>query len=264
MPLTLKLVENKTAFKRPQMPKPPFPYKEEKVVYQNLDHSIQFGATLTLPPSEQDVPTVILITGSGQQDRDETIFGHKLFWVLADHLSRHGIAVLRVDDRGIGETTGDAKNATSADFAQDVLAGIAYLKSHKGIDVKRIGLIGHSEGGIIAPLVAHQSQDVAFIVSLAGVGVSGLELINAQSRSAFVKMGLNPSELKRIDGLNKMMFDLGNQYLDINEVMQVFAPTFENWRKQQPEDFLLKAGLKGPNTDQTIRVMAERFFSPWM
>src|SRR5690606_22641537 len=141
LPLVLKKVDQLTELKRPQTPKAPFPYLEEKVIYYNSDKSIQYGATLTLPDTNKNVPAVILITGSGQQDRDETLFGHKPFWVIADHLSRNGIAVLRVDDRGVGETTGDIKNATSADFANDVLVGIEYLKSRKEVNGKRIGLI---------------------------------------------------------------------------------------------------------------------------
>ena len=115
----------------------------------------------------------LLITGSGAQDRDETILGHKPFLILADYLTRRGIAVLRVDDRGVGGSTGKISEATSADFAEDVLAGVAFLKGRKEINASQIGLIGHSEGGIIAPLVASLSKDIAFIVMLAGTGLTG-------------------------------------------------------------------------------------------
>ncbi|HMI02765.1 MAG TPA: alpha/beta fold hydrolase, partial [Pedobacter sp.] len=232
-PLTLKQVENQPESKRPQNPIAPFPYKEEQVTYQNADRSIQYGATLTVPRTEKAVPAVILITGSGQQDRDETIFGHKLFWVLADYLSRNGIAVLRVDDRGIGQTTGEVANATSADFAKDVLTGIDFLKNQKGIDPKRIGLIGHSEGGIIAPLAANQSKDIAFIVSMAGVGISGMELWKSQSRTGFAKAGFNDDELKRMDELFNTMFDISKKYKDMNDIGRAFEPALEVWKKQQ-------------------------------
>lgn len=264
VPLTLKRVENHADYKRPQTPKSPFPYTEEQVIYHNTDRSIQYGATLTVPKTEKAVPVVILITGSGQQDRDETIFNHKPFWVLADHLSRNGIAVLRVDDRGIGQTTGEVATATSADFAKDVLAGIDFLKNHKGINPKRIGLIGHSEGGIIAPLAANQSKDVAFIVSMAGVGMSGMELWNAQSRTGFVKAGFNEDELKHMDELFNTMFEISKKYTDMNEIRRAFEPAFAVWKKQQSAEFLTKAGMSGPDADSRVRALAARFFSPWM
>ena len=134
-----------------------------------------------MPRSGGPFPAVLLITGSGPQDRDETIFGHKPFLVLADYLTRRGIAVLRVDDRGVGGSTGKNSDSTSADFAGDVLAGVEFLKGSKEINASQIGLIGHSEGGIIAPLVASRSKDVAFIVLLAGTGLPGDEILYLQA-----------------------------------------------------------------------------------
>lgn len=158
---------------RPQHPKPPYPYEEREVLYDNPTDSSKIGGTLTLPKDAGPHPAVLLITGSGLQDRDETVFDHKPFLVIADHLTRAGFVVLRVDDRGIGKSTGNPKNATIQINATDVEAGIAFLKTQKEVDPKRIGLIGHSEGGIIAPMVAARSKDVAFIVSLAGTGLPG-------------------------------------------------------------------------------------------
>lgn len=252
---------------RPQTPKPPFPYDEEKVVYYNKDKSIKYGATLTIPKLAKKVPVVILITGSGQQDRDETLFDHKPFWVIADHLSRNGIAVLRVDDRGIGETTGEVFKATSADFAKDVLVGIDYLKTHPGLDVKHIGLIGHSEGGVIAPLVAVQSKDVAFIVSLAGVGIKGKELIIKQVSDGLTRAGFNKDYVDRMTTLYTGMVNLGIQYVNDtteNQLKPAFAKFMEGWMKQQPETFLSQGGFTGPNANTYINNLAEPFFSPWM
>jgi len=263
LPLVLKITANKEVFKRPQTPKAPFPYQEQKVIYYNKDKSIQYGATLTLPRSDKEVPAVILITGSGQQDRDETLFGHKPFWVIADHLSRNGIAVMRVDDRGIGESTGDVMNATSLDFAQDVLVGIDYLKTHKGVDIKKIGLIGHSEGGVIAPLVAVQTKDVAFIISLAGVGVKGADLLKKQFRHSYSNLNLSKEELNRLDSLTQMMIQLSDKYTE-DELKSAFAQSMEDWLERQPDTFLVKVGLKGPNADSYINEMASRFFLPWM
>lgn len=162
--------------RRPQEPEKPYPYNEEEVVYDNQNAGIKLAGTLTLPRSEGQFPAVILITGDGQQDRDEAVLGHRPFLVLADSLTRRGIAVLRVDDRGIGGSTGNFSLATSEDFAGDVLAGVEYLKGRNDIDQKQIGLIGHSEGGLIAPMAATRSHDVAFVVMMAGPGLTGEEL----------------------------------------------------------------------------------------
>ena len=249
---------------RPQTPKAPFPYQEEKLIYFNKDKSIQYGATLTLPKSDKPMPVVILITGSGQEDRDETLFGHKPFWVIADHLSRNGIAVLRVDDRGVGETTGDVQSATSADFAKDVLVGIDFLKTRKEIDARHIGLVGHSEGGMIGPLVAIQSKDVAFIVSMAGVGVRGLDLTNKQMSDAYIKAGFDREEIGRMKELTDKMVSLGDEYQDKAELKLAFSKSFKSWKAKQSPEFLKKAALTGDNSDENINAMAERFFLPWM
>lgn len=164
--------------KRPQEPKAPFSYLVEEVSYENPSAGITISGTLTLPKSQGPFAAVLLIAGSGPFDRDESIFGHKPFWVIADHLTKQGIAVLRVDKRGVGKSTGNYKGATTEDFANDALAGVAYLKSRS--DVKKIGLIGHSEGGIIAPLSASKSKDISFIVLLAGTAVNGEKVVDEQ------------------------------------------------------------------------------------
>lgn len=169
--------------RRPQEPIKPYPYYEEEVVFQNKEANITLAGTLTLPSKNGTFPVAILISGSGPQDRDETFMGHKPFLVLADHLTKQGIGVLRFDDRGQGESTGDFGSATTEDFSKDVLSAIAYLKTRNNIDKKYIGLIGHSEGGIIAPLAANQTKDVSFMVLLASTGISGTELSVMQSKT---------------------------------------------------------------------------------
>ncbi len=210
MTLSLPLILNKTDEiekpKRPQTPQPPFPYKEEEVIYENKEADITLAGTLTLPDGEGPFPAAILITGSGQQDRDETIFEHKPFWVIADYLTRRGIAVLRVDDRGIGGSTGDFSKSTTEDFASDVIAGINYLLSRKEIDNKKIGLIGHSEGGIIAPMVAAKTDNVAFIVMLAGTALTGEEILLLQSELISVASGVPPNIIERIMTINKQLY----------------------------------------------------------
>jgi pimeloyl-ACP methyl ester carboxylesterase len=260
----LKKVDNGMELKRPQTPVAPFPYEIKEVIYYNNDKTIKYGATLTLPKSNQPVPVVILITGSGQEDRDETLFGHKPFWVLADHLSRNGIAVLRVDDRGVGESTGDVVNATSSDFANDVLQSVNFVKTQYGIDTKHIGLIGHSEGGVIAPIAATRSKDISFIVSLAGVGVTGAELIMAQTQGGYKSMGFGKEDLQRAASLTVLMNKLVREYVNDSKSKQDFEQRFTAWRNQQPDDFLLRAKLKGPGADAVIDRMASQYFNPWM
>jgi pimeloyl-ACP methyl ester carboxylesterase len=174
---------------RPQTPQAPFPYRSEEVVIPTPTLGVQLAGTLTVPEGAGPFPAVLLITGSGQQDRDETVFGHKPFLVLADALSRRGVAVLRVDDRGVGGSTGPVQTATSADFAVDAEASVAFLGGRP--EINRIGLIGHSEGGTIAPLVAGADPRVAFIVLIAGPAVSGGDLLVEQSRATQLASGLS-------------------------------------------------------------------------
>ncbi len=179
-PLTLKRTERGPALARPQEPKRPLPYVEEEVTYENSAAGIKLAGTLTLPRAKGRVPAVVLITGSGAQARDESLMGHKPFLVLADHLTRRGIAVLRVDDRGVGGSTAATSEGTTEDFVGDVLEGVKFLMRRPEVDPRRIGLIGHSEGGLIAPLAAVRSTDVSFIVLMAGTGVPGDEIIYRQ------------------------------------------------------------------------------------
>lgn len=175
-------VEKRT-YNRPQEPEKPYPYYEEEITFENRIDSLTLAGTLTLPKETGSFPAVILISGSGPQDRNEEVFGHRPFLVLADYLTRQGIAVLRYDDRGTAESTGDFATATSQDFANDVLSAIDYLKSRDEIDDSQIGLIGHSEGGLIAPIVVNRSDDVNFMILLAGTGVPGKEISRMQGRT---------------------------------------------------------------------------------
>jgi fermentation-respiration switch protein FrsA (DUF1100 family) len=182
LPLVLHRVKDKSGLelRRPQNPVKPYPYRDEDFAYENKAQNVTLAATLTIPQGKGPFPGVVLITGSGPQDRDESLMGHKPFLVLSDYLTRHGIAVLRADDRGTAKSTGNFAAATTADFSTDTEAGVSYLKTRPEIDPHKIGLIGHSEGGIIAPMVAARNRDVAFIVMMAGPGVSGDQILPAQ------------------------------------------------------------------------------------
>lgn len=201
LPLTLKPVKDPALLelRRPQVPKKPYPYREEAVAYENKNANIRLAGTITIPEGKAPFPAVLLITGSGPQDRDESIMGHKPFLILADYLTRKGIAVLRVDDRGVGQSGGSMETSTMADFATDVESGIAYLKTRPEVDAGKIGLIGHSEGGVIAPMVAARNPDVAFIVMMAGSGVPGDELIVEQTLALNKAAGVPEASLKTIE-----------------------------------------------------------------
>ena len=181
--------------KRPQTPKPPFPYESTEVTFTNPKDGTVFAGTLTVPKGKGPFPTALLVTGSGPQDRDETIFGHKPFWVIADHLTREGIAVLRVDDRGAGKTRTKTSGATVEDHATDAEAALAFLRKNARVDKRRMGIIGHSEGGIIGAMVAGRTKDLGFLISLAGPGVSGAE-INAMQVAAALRARKTISEEK--------------------------------------------------------------------
>jgi len=177
---------------RPQIPKPPFPYRAEDVSFDSAP-GVRLAGTLTLPAGKGPFPAVVLITGSGAQDRDESLMDHKPFLVLADALSRRGIAVLRDDDRGFAKSTGDFSKATTLDFVVDTEAALAFLRTRPEIDAKRLGLIGHSEGGMIGPIVATQDPGVGFVVMMAGPGVPIRDLMVAQ-RAAVARTAGAPPE----------------------------------------------------------------------
>ncbi len=206
LPFVLERVEKAPEIRRSQEPEKPYPYDEEEIIYENEKAGIKLAGTLTLPRLEGPFPAVLLISGSGAQDRDETALGHKPFLVLSDHLTRHGIAVLRVDDRGVGGSTGDFTQATSEDFAGDVLVGVEYLKNRKEINTKQIGLIGHSEGGIIAPMVAAQSPDVAFIVMMAGTGLNGEEVLYLQGTLLARANGASDVTIAKLRSLQERIY----------------------------------------------------------
>lgn len=206
-PLTLTKTQIFAEPKRPQTPQKPFPYYEEEVFYENKTAGIKLAGTFTFPKNDEKFPAVILITGSGAQDRDETIFEHKPFLVIADFLTRNGMAVLRVDDRGVGGSEGKTSEATSEDFAGDVLAGVEYLKTRKEINPEKIGLIGHSEGGLIAPIAAGKF-DAAFVVLLAGPGIVGEQILYEQGKLINKAAGLTEEQALQNQKMQEAIFNI--------------------------------------------------------
>lgn len=197
--LNLEKTEKEIVINRPQEPKPPYPYKEEEVTFKNEKAGITLAGTLTMPEGDGPFAAVVMVTGSGPQDRDENIFDHKLFKVIADYLTRSNIAVLRFDDRGVGKSEGDFSKAVSPDFASDAISAVEYLSHRKEINSSQIGVMGHSEGGMIAPMAANESDKISFIVLLAGPGTTGEQILIDQSRLILKAAGVSHSYLEKQD-----------------------------------------------------------------
>jgi|HubBroStandDraft_4_1064222.scaffolds.fasta_scaffold01903_3 hypothetical protein len=252
-PLVLKPVKDEALLepKRPQNPVKPYPYRDEDVTYENKIQNVTLAATFTVPQGKGPFSAVVLITGSGPQDRDETLLGHKPFLILSDYLTRHGIAVLRADDRGTAKSTGDFKTATTADFATDTEAGIAYLKTRLEVDPRKIGLIGHSEGAVIAPMIAARNPDVAFIVMMAGSGVSGDQVLVAQREAIAVASGTKPEEAAKYAAKEKEMLAL----IEAEKV-----PTEKDDAALEKE---LREKMAGDVPESQIGLQIKLLTSPW-
>ena len=264
-PLALARLESIPEIRRPQIPAKPYPYIEEEVSYENTAAGVKLTGTLTLPREEGPegqkgpFPAVILITGSGPQDRDESLFGHKPFLILADYLTRRGIAVLRVDDRGIGGSTGSVMQSTTADFAGDVKAGISFLKQRSDIDETRIGLIGHSEGGIVAPLVAAESPNVAFIVLMAGTGLTGEEILALQTGLIARAAGTKEEEIGKTLARNQQLYSILKSEPDsarlVEKLTTHLQSTWDEWGTEYQK--------QGMEMAKAIEPQVRQMTSPW-
>lgn len=242
--------------KRPQEPQPPFPYRSEEVTVRNEQDGINLAGTLTLPEKGKKFPAVVMVTGSGAQNRDEEIMGHKPFLVIADYLTRQGIAVLRCDDRGTAASEGNHATATNEDLARDTEAAISYLRTRKEINTKKIGIIGHSAGGIIAFMVAAKDPSVAFVISLAGAGVRGDSLMLKQSELISKSQGM-PDAIWQ-----GMKPAVRNRYA----ILQQTNKTPEELQKELYADVTKTMSadqLKDLNTIQQVSAQINSMTSPW-
>ena len=256
LPLDLHRIQSVAEVRRPQEPKPPFPYDAEEVSYPNVDAGITLAGTFTKPKTGGPFPALLLITGSGPQNRDEELFGHKPFLVLADYLTRRGIAVLRVDDRGTAKSTGNFGTATTKDFAGDVRAGITYLRSRPDVNVKKIGLLGHSEGGLIAPMVASESKDVAFIVMMAGPSLTGEEILYLQDSLISTAMGAPPKEITKELQLNRKLYSLIRTESDTVKLQKEI-------RSAVRESMTADSATLGKINDEAVDAAVRQLISPW-
>ncbi len=260
IPITLRKVNKIEEEKRPQEPKPPFPYNAEDISYENKQAGITLAGTLTMPLAGGPFPAVLLITGSGPQNRDEEIFGHKPFLVIADYLTRRGIAVLRVDDRGVGKSTGKFTGSTTKDFSTDALAGVEYLKTVKDVNPHKIGLIGHSEGGLIAPVVADETPDVAFIVLLAGPGLPGNQILLKQEALISRLQGVPEKTVERDTAFKAKLFEIIKQDKDNQKIKSDFEKVINDYYSSLTESEKKDAD----SADKMLNEFTKALTSPWM
>jgi pimeloyl-ACP methyl ester carboxylesterase len=255
LPLTLTRGEPPTP-KRPQEPKPPFPYRTEEVRIPHLKERFELAGTLTIPEGKPPFPAIVFFTGSGAQNRDQEVFGHKPFLVLADYLTRAGYATLRMDDRGVGGSGGDMRTATTLDFADDALAGVRYLQKRKEIDRKRIGLLGHSEGALVCAIAAAKApREVAFLIMLAGTGVPGEQILYRQAELMSRKAGLAEPLIERNRALQQRVFEILKRERDDAKAQDaIYEAMLQS----------LGAGANLPeNQKAALRAQAANYISPW-
>ncbi|HNW90731.1 MAG TPA: alpha/beta hydrolase [Bacteroidales bacterium] len=258
-PLALARVEKLPEMNRPQEPKRPFPYIEEEVTFTNEKAGISFSGTLTLPSSGENFTAVVMITGSGPQNRDEELLGHKPFLVIADYLTRNGFAVLRYDDRGTGKSKGVFSIATSADFADDAEAAFLFLQNDKRINPKQIGILGHSEGGLIAPVVASRNKDAAFIVMLAGPGLKGEDILLLQSELIARADSTPEEEIETNTTLNKKLYTIAKKEKDDKKATEKMRKLIDDYWKTLSPEAINKNGIEKQALIQSVY----QVITPW-
>ena len=263
-PLTLKKGEKLAELKRPQHPKAPFPYKVEELTFENPEAGITLAGTLTIPEGDGPFPAAVLSSGSGPQDRDETLLGHKPFLVIADHLTRAGIAVLRFDDRGVGQSEGDHGTATSEDFATDALAAVRTLRSRPEIDGSAVGIIGHSEGGLIGPLAASKAPDeIGFLVLLAGPGVTGREIVIHQSGLIARATGDSEATIQsQLQSLGQLFELISGERTDVDQEQEIVTIIQESLATLSQEDREAIGETEEAMVKSASQAMTQ-FQSPW-
>jgi len=254
-----KEIIQKEKLKRPQEPTKPYSYYSEDITFENEKAGISLAGTLTLPQKEGIFSAVILISGSGPQNRDEEIDGHKPFLVLTDYLTKNGIAVLRYDDRGTALSKGDFESATSLDFSSDAESALKYLQTRKEINKDKIGLIGHSEGGMIAPMVATNSKHVAFIVLLAGPGIPCDQLLLLQLELIGKASGMSDEDLKKSKQFHKGAFEIVKKSESLNQVKK----DLRKYLKQIPKNDLISEKPPEMSKKEYIEILVNEISTPW-
>ena len=246
---------------RPQEPTKPYPYLEREVTVENKAAGIKLAGTLTLPQNPKaPVPGVVLISGSGPQDRDQTIMGHKPFLVLADHLTRQGFAVLRLDDRGIGKSEGNFGTATTQDFTTDIEAAYTYLRGLAEVNPQKVGLTGHSEGALVAAKVAAQNPEVAFVVLMAGSAVPGAELLASQNEALLKTAGIPQEQLQKYLQLRKAQFQVAATENDLQQAAEKIRQLEQDTKAGLTAHEQKQLGLNA----QSEQAIVSQLSTPWM
>ena len=264
-PLVLERVsEEDVTPRRPQNPVEPYPYLAEDVTWPNPDGGHTMAGTFTRPTGGGPFPAVVLISGSGPQDRDEALMDHRPFLVLADHLTRRGIAVLRYDDRGVGQSTGTFATATTPDFASDALAAVAYLKTRDDVNPGAIGLAGHSEGGVVAPIAAAESDDVNYIVLMAGTGVNGERILYAQAALILRAGGATEEEIASNRARQERIFEVLKSESDQELAAQAVESIIRASLETASDAELAQAGITDSASAETvIAAQVQQVNTPW-
>ena len=264
-PLVLKRVsEEEAEMRRPQDPVEPYTYLAEDVTYPNPDGGHTMAGTFTRPTAGGPFPAVILISGSGPQNRNEELMGHRPFLVLADHLTRRGIAVLRYDDRGVGESTGRFATATTPDFASDALAAVAYLKTRDDVNPTAIGLAGHSEGGVVAPIAATQSDDISYIVLMAGTGVNGERILYAQAALILRAGGATEEAIASNRARQERIFAVLKSEPDRERAGQQIEAIIRASLETASDEELAQAGVTDSASAETVvAAQVQQVNTPW-
>jgi hypothetical protein len=258
LPLTVTRQRQKVSLLRPQEPVPPFPYRTEKVTIRNPIAGFDLSGTLTLPEGKGPFPAVVLISGSGPQNRDEEVMGHKPFLVLSDYLTRKGFAVLRYDDRGIGKSGGKFQEATTIDFTADAEAVLSFLKKHPDIDSARTGVIGHSEGALVASIIAAQEPQLPFVVLMAGPGMKGEDIILRQTELISRNMGISEEVIKGNVAVNQSLYEVVKKNADTAKAASKMSALLTRFNKKHESDTTYQK-----ISPQEIKGMISTLNSPW-
>jgi len=234
-----------------------YPYHSEDITFENREAGITLAGTLTIPATSDQFPAVVLISGNGEHNRNAEFSGHKPFLILADYLTKNGFAVLRFDKRGVGASTGNFKTATTLDFSNDVASAVKYLLTRKEINKKKIGLIGHSEGGLIAPIVANKSKDTAFMVLLAAPGIPGDQLLLQQQTMIAKAKGVSEPEIQKSKELNKKAFEIVKKYrnAELQTQMTNYITKISKGDPDKPENM---------TEEEYINLQVNKILSHWM
>jgi len=213
----------------------PLPYQADSILFRGKETGLNYGSTITIPKTAGRHIAVILVSGTGAQDRNGTMAGHKEFYDIADYLTRRGLVVLRVDDRGVGKSTGDYSKATTGDFAADVLEAFHYLEHRPEVDPRRIGLVGHSEGGMSIAIAASKEPKIAFLISLAGLCTNGYDALITQNRNIVAASPISDADKSRYDSINELMFSTARQYADSSDMDKILNERYAEWKRKDDE-----------------------------